>query len=253
LVEKVAYINIRLEINFMALPQVALPTYELELPSNGKKVKYRPFVVKEEKLLLLALDSKDDKEIERAIKNLLKSCVQSRLKVDDLPVFDLEYLFLNIRAVSVGEDIEMNITCRDDEKTQVKYNFNIAEVGIYRPEGHTNKIKLSDEMGLIMKYPGFDQFVSGSIVGEDVTPDGVVEVIAECIDQIYDGEEVYDSSTTTKKEFIQFVEGLTNKQFEQVQDFFESAPRLEHKFKITNPNTGIENEYVIRGLQNFFG
>ncbi len=237
----------------MALPQVALPTYELELPSNGKKVKYRPFVVKEEKLLLLALDSKDDKEIERAIKNLLKSCVQSRLKVDDLPVFDLEYLFLNIRAVSVGEDIEMNITCRDDEKTQVKYNFNIAEVGIYRPEGHTNKIKLSDEMGLIMKYPGFDQFVSGSIVGEDVTPDGVVEVIAECIDQIYDGEEVYDSSTTTKKEFIQFVEGLTNKQFEQVQDFFESAPRLEHKFKITNPNTGIENEYVIRGLQNFFG
>jgi len=253
LVEKVAYINIRLEINFMALPQVALPTYELELPSNGKKVKYRPFVVKEEKLLLLALDSKDDKEIERAIKNLLKSCVQSRIKVDDLPVFDLEYLFLNIRAVSVGEDIEMNITCRDDEKTQVKYNFNIAEVGIYRPEGHTNKIKLSDEMGLIMKYPGFDQFVSGSIVGEDVTPDGVVEVIAECIDQIYDGEEVYDSSTTTKKEFIQFVEGLTNKQFEQVQDFFESAPRLEHKFKITNPNTGIENEYVIRGLQNFFG
>ena len=237
----------------MALPQVALPTYELELPSNGKKVKYRPFVVKEEKLLLLALDSKDDKEIERAIKNLLKSCIQSRIKVDDLPVFDLEYLFLNIRAVSVGEDIEMNITCRDDEKTQVKYNFNIAEVRIYRPEGHTNKIKLSDEMGLVMKYPGFDQFVSGSIVGEDVTPDGVVEVIAECIDQIYDGEEVYDSSTTTKKEFIEFVEGLTNKQFEQVQDFFESAPRLEHKFKIINPNTGIENEYVIRGLQNFFG
>ena len=237
----------------MALPQIALPTYELELPSNGKKVKYRPFVVKEEKLLLLALDSKDDKEIERAIKNLLKSCIQSRIKVDDLPIFDLEYLFLNIRAVSVGEDIEMNITCRDDEKTQVKYNFNIAEVRIYRPEGHTNKIKLSDEMGLVMKYPGFDQFVSGSIVGSDVTPEGVIEVIADCIDQIYDGEEVYDSTTTTRKEFIQFVEGLTNKQFEDVQDFFESAPRLEHRFKITNPNTGIENEYVIRGLQNFFG
>ncbi len=253
MVEKVAYINIRLEINFMALPQIALPTYELELPSNGKKVKYRPFVVKEEKLLLLALDSKDDKEIERAIKNLLKSCIQSRIKVDDLPIFDLEYLFLNIRAVSVGEDIEMNITCRDDEKTQVKYNFNIAEVRIYRPEGHTNKIKLSDEMGLVMKYPGFDQFVSGSIVGSDVTPEGVIEVIADCIDQIYDGEEVYDSTTTTRKEFIQFVEGLTNKQFEDVQDFFESAPRLEHRFKITNPNTGIENEYVIRGLQNFFG
>tara|TARA_B100000287_G_scaffold13648_1_gene13810 strand:- start:975 stop:1688 length:714 start_codon:yes stop_codon:yes gene_type:complete len=237
----------------MALPQIALPTYELELPSNGKKVKYRPFVVKEEKLLLLALDSKDDKEIERAIKNLLKSCIQSRIKVDDLPIFDLEYLFLNIRAVSVGEDIEMNITCRDDEKTQVKYNFNIAEVRIYRPEGHTNKIKLSDEMGLVMKYPGFDQFVSGSIVGSDVTPEGVIEVIADCIDQIYDGEDVYDSTTTTRKEFIQFVEGLTNKQFEDVQDFFESAPRLEHRFKITNPNTGIENEYVIRGLQNFFG
>ena len=253
MVKKVAYINIRLEINFMALPQVALPTYELELPSNGKTIKYRPFVVKEEKLLLLALDSKEDKEIEKAIKNLLKSCIHSRLKVDDLPIFDLEYLFLNIRAVSVGEDIEMNITCKDDEKTQVKYNFNIADVGVYRPKEHTNKIKLSDDMGLIMKYPGFDQFVSGSIVGKDVTPDSVVEVIAECIDQIYDGEEVYDSSTTTKKEFIQFVEGLTNKQFDQLEDFFETAPRLEHRFKITNPNTGVENEYVIRGLQNFFG
>ena len=237
----------------MALPKVVLPTYELELPSNGKKIKYRPFVVKEEKLLLLALETNDEKEIEKAVKILLKGCITSRIKLEDLPIFDLEYIFLNIRAVSVGEDIEMNITCKDDEKTQVKYNFNIADVGVYRPKEHTNKIKLSDDMGLIMKYPGFDQFVSGSIVGQDVTPDSVVEVIAECIDQIYDGEEVYDSSTTTKKEFIQFVEGLTNKQFDQLEDFFETAPRLEHRFKITNPNTGVENEYVIRGLQNFFG
>ena len=253
MVEKVAYINIRLEINFMALPQVALPTYELELPSNGKKVKYRPFVVKEEKLLLLALDSKDEKEIESAVRNLLKNCIQSRVKLDDLPIFDLEYLFLNIRAVSVGEDIDMTITCTDDNTTKVKYSFNIGDVRIFRPEGHDTKIPFTDEYGVIMKYPAFHQFVAGSLIGQDITPESVVEIVASCIDQIYDKEEVYDSSTTTKKEFKEFVEGLTNKQFDKLQDFFETCPRLEHKFTITNPNTGVESECSISGLQNFFG
>ena len=138
----------------MALPQVVLPTYELEIPSNGKKIKYRPFVVKEEKLLLLALEAGDDKEIEKAVKTLLKGCIQSRVKLDDMPIFDLEYIFLQIRAISVGEIVQMKVTCKDDNKTQVNYNLNLSEVKVVKPEGHSNKIMLSDDMGIMMKYPG---------------------------------------------------------------------------------------------------
>jgi len=237
----------------MALPQVVLPTYELEIPSNGKKIKYRPFVVKEEKLLLLALETNDDKQIEDAVRTLLKGCIQSRVKLEDLAIFDLEYIFLQIRAVSVGEIVEMNVTCKDDNKTKVKYNLNLSEVKVTKPEGHSNKIMLSDEMGIIMKYPSWTEFITGSIMGSSPTADSVVEIIASCIDQIFDGEDVYDSSTTSKKEFIEFVEGLTNSQFENVQKFFENSPRLEHRFAVKNPNTGEISEFVIAGLSNFFG
>ena len=236
----------------MALPQVALPTYELELPSNGKKIKYRPFVVKEEKVLLLALESGDDKQIEDATRTLLKNCIQSRVKVDDLPIFDLEYIFLNIRAVSVGEVVEMLLTCEDDGETQVKYNLNLTEVLVDKPEGHDSKIMLSDTMGLIMKYPSFEEFVKISIIGKDTSSE-VIEIMAKSVDQIFDGEDVYDSSTTSKKEFVQFIEGLTNQQFEKVQSFFEDMPQLKQEVKITNPNTGVENTFVIQGLANFFG
>jgi len=237
----------------MALPQVVLPSYELELPSNGKKIKYRPFVVKEEKLLLLALETNDEKEIERAVKTLLKGCIQSRIKIEDLPLFDLEYIFLNIRAVSVGEIIEMNVTCKDDNTTQVRYNLNLSEVKVNKPEGHDSKIMLNDTLGVIMKYPSWSEFVSGSIMGQSPTADGVVDIIAGCIDQIFDAEDVYDSSTTSKKEFVDFVEGLTNNQFELIQKFFESTPRLEHTFAVRNPNTGEMSEFTIAGLSNFFG
>jgi len=237
----------------MALPQVVLPSYELELPSNGKKIKYRPFVVKEEKLLLLALETNDEKEIERAVKTLLKGCIQSRIKIEDLPLFDLEYIFLNIRAVSVGEIIEMNVTCKDDNTTQVRYNLNLSEVKVNKPEGHDSKIMLNDNLGVIMKYPSWSEFVSGSIMGQSPTADGVVDIIAGCIDQIFDAEDVYDSSTTSKKEFVDFVEGLTNNQFELIQKFFESTPRLEHTFAVRNPNTGEMSEFTIAGLSNFFG
>ena len=237
----------------MALPQVVLPTYELEIPSNGKKIKYRPFVVKEEKLLLLALETNDDKQIEDAVRTLLKGCIQSRVKLEDLAIFDLEYIFLQIRAVSVGEIVEMNVTCKDDNKTKVKYNLNLSEVKVTKPEGHSNKIMLSDEMGIIMKYPSWTEFITGSIMGSSPTADSVVEIIASCIDQIFDGEDVYDSSTTSKKEFIEFVEGLTNSQFENVQKFFENSPRLEHRFAVKNPNTGELSEFVIAGLSNFLG
>jgi len=251
--EKVAKYKYDLGVNIMALPQVVLPTYELEVPSNGKKLKYRPFVVKEEKILLLALESEDDKEIEKTVKSLLKNCIQTRVKLEDLAMFDLEYIFLQIRAVSVGEIVEMQVTCRDDEKTQVKYFMNLTEVAVNKPEGHDPKIMLTDEMGVIMKYPAWSEFISGSIMGQTPTTDGVLEIIAGCIDQIFDGEDVYDSSTTTKKEFVEFVEGLTNEQFEKIQKFFESIPRLEHRFTVTNPETGVDSEFLITGLSNFFG
>jgi len=237
----------------MALPQVVLPTYELEIPSNGKKIKYRPFVVKEEKVLLLALDTNDEKQIESAVKQILKSCIQSRVKVEDLAIFDLEYIFLQIRAVSVGEIVEMRVTCKDDEKTQVNYALNLSEVKVTKPEGHSSKIMISDDQGVIMKYPAWNQFITGSIMGQAPTADGVVEIIASCVDQIFDGEDVYDSSTTSKKEFVQYIENLTNSQFELIQKFFESTPRLEHKFEVRNPNTGEISEFVISGLSNFFG
>ena len=237
----------------MVLPQVVLPTYELTIPSNGKKIKYRPFVVKEEKLLLLALETEDEKEIEKSVKVLLKNCIQSRVKLEDLAMFDLEYIFLKIRAVSVGEIVQMNVTCKDDEKTQVRYTLNLAEVEVTKPEGHNPKIMLTDELGVIMKYPAWTEFVNGSIMGKSPTADGIVETVAGCIDQIFDKEDVYDSATTTKKEFIQFVEGLTNTQFEKIQEFFESIPVLEHKFTVKNPNTGVDSEFTINGLTNFFG
>ena len=237
----------------MALPQVVLPTYELEIPSNGKKIKYRPFVVKEEKLLLLALETEDEKQIEDAVKTLLKGCIQSRIKIEDLAIFDLEYIFLQIRAVSVGEIVEMKVTCRDDDKTQINYAINLSEVKVTKPEGYSTKIMLTDDLGVIMKYPSWNEFVTGSIMGQSPTAEGIVEIIAKCVDQIFDGEDVYDSSTTSKKEFVEFIENLTNSQFEKIQQFFDDAPRLEHKFTVTNPNTGVENEFVIAGLANFFG
>ena len=237
----------------MALPTMDLPTYELEIPSTKKKIKYRPFLVKEEKVLLLALESENDKNIRDAVFNLLKGCIQSRIKLENLSTFDLEYIFLNIRAVSVGEVVEMNITCQDDNETQVKYNLNLTDVDVIFPEGHSNKIMLTDTTGVIMKYPSFDRFVDGQFSSGDIDEDEVMKIIAESIDQIFQGDEVYDESTTSKKEFIQFVESLTNQQLEKVQQFFETSPRLEKTIKVTNPKTGVESQYTLRGLQSFFG
>ena len=172
---------------------------------------------------------------------------------EDLAIFDLEYIFLQIRAVSVGEVVEMLLTCSDDGETQVKYNLDLTQVQVSKPEGHSNKIMLSDEMGVIMKYPAFEEFVKVSIIGKSGNSDDIINIVANCVDQIFDGEDVYDSSTTSKKEFVEFIEGLTNKQFEDVQKFFEDAPVLKHEISLTNPNTGVVNSVVIQGLSNFFG
>ena len=237
----------------MALPTMDLPTHELEIPSNKKKIKFRPFLVKEEKVLLLALESDDEKNIRNSVLNLLKSCISTRIKLENLATFDLEYIFLNIRAVSIGEIVEISVTCQDDEKTQVKYNLNLTDVQVNFPDGHTNKIMLTDDTGVMMRYPSFDRFVENQFAQKEVNEDTVIEIIAESIDQIFQGEEVFDSSTTTPKEFVQFVESLTNAQLEKLQKFFETSPRLEHKFKVKNPNTDVESDYTISGLQAFFG
>tara|TARA_B100000674_G_scaffold485810_1_gene493237 strand:+ start:499 stop:1206 length:708 start_codon:yes stop_codon:yes gene_type:complete len=235
----------------MALPTMDLPTYDLVVPSNKKKIKFRPFLVKEEKVLLMALETDNEENIKDAVFNLLKSCVLSKVKLDNLASFDLEYIFLNVRAVSVGEIVQMNVTCQDDETTQVQYNLNITEAKVIFPKGHTNKIMLTDDLGVIMKYPTFDGFVQGQFAQNKEID--VIKIVAESIDQIFQGEEVFDESTTSKKEFIQFVESLTSPQLEKIQTFFETAPRLEHSFKVKNPNTGVESEYTLRGLQSFFG
>jgi hypothetical protein len=235
----------------MALPTMDLPTYDLVVPSNKKKIKFRPFLVKEEKVLLMALETDDEKNIKNAVYELLKACISTRIKLDSLASFDLEYIFLNIRAVSVGEMVQMNITCQDDNETQVKYNLNLTDVNVIFPKGHDNKIMLTDSTGVIMKYPSFDGFIQGQFAQNKEFD--VIKVIAESIDQIFQKEEVFDESTTSKKEFVQFVESLTSPQLEKIQKFFETAPRLEHSFKVTNPNTGKESEYNLRGLQSFFG
>ena len=228
-----------------------LPTYDLVVPSNKKKIKFRPFLVKEEKILLMALESDDEKNIKNSVLELLRSCISTKIKLESLASFDLEYIFLNIRAVSVGEIVQMNITCQDDNETQVKYNLNLTDINVIFPKGHDNKIMLTDDLGVMMKYPSFDGFIEGQFTQNNDLD--VIKIVAESIDQIFQGEEVYDESTTSKKEFVQFVESLTSPQLEKIQKFFETAPRLEHTFKVKNPNTGVESDYTLRGLQSFFG
>jgi len=237
----------------MALPTMDFPIYDLEIPSTKKKIKFRPFLVKEEKVLLMALESNDETNIRNAVHDLLKNCITSRIKLENLAIFDLEYIFLNIRAVSVGEIVEINVTCRDDEKTQVRYNLNLTDVKVTFPEGHNNKIMLTDNLGVIMRYPSFNRFVEDQFANKEVTEDTVLDIIAESIDQIFQGDDVFDESTTSPKEFKEFVESLTNAQLEKIQTFFQTSPKLEHTFKITNPETNVESEYVMSGLASFFG
>tara|TARA_B100000900_G_scaffold357612_1_gene328039 strand:+ start:861 stop:1622 length:762 start_codon:yes stop_codon:yes gene_type:complete len=251
--QKFAKYKYDLGVDIMALPTMDLPTYDLELPSTKKKIKYRPFLVKEEKILLLALESDNEQNIRDAVNNLIKSCVISKIKLENLATFDLEYIFLNIRAVSVGEIVEMNVTCQDDNETQVKYNLNLTDVKVHFPDGHSNKIMLTDTLGVIMKYPSFNRFVDAQFTKKGVDEDTVLGIIAESIDQIFQGDDVYDQSTTSNKEFVEFVEGLTNAQMAKLQEFFQTSPRLEHTFKVKNPKTGVESDYTISGLQSFFG
>ena len=239
----------------MPLPSLSIPTYETELPSTGKKIKYRPFLVKEEKLLLLAMDSEEEKTIEDAVKDILKACIQTRgIKIENLATFDLEFLFLKIRSVSAGEEVKMKVTCQDDNETQVTVAINTDEVTVDKPENHSNKIMLQEDVGMIMKYPGINQFVNITLLNKDLaTTEEVFTLVAKCVDQIFQGDEVWETSDMKLEEVVTFLEGMTQQQFEKVQEFFETMPILRHQFEVTNPNTGKVSVFTLEGLQSFFG
>lgn len=237
----------------MALPKIGYPTYSITVPSTGKSIKIRPFTVKEEKVLLLATDENEDQAIKDAVCDLLENCIVTRgTKVKDLASFDLEYIYLKIRSVSVGNTVEFVVTCRDDNETTTNVVIDLGDVEVQFPEGHNKKIMLDDETGVIMKYPGFDTFINVSIL-RNISDDEAMDVIADSIDQIFQGDDVYDKSTTTKEELKEFVNDLTRDQFEKISNFFETSPKLSHTFEVENPKTGVVSEYVIEGLANFFG
>ena len=238
----------------MPLPKITTPTYELELPSTGKTVKYRPFLVKEEKVLVIALESEDNKQITNAIKAVLKSCVLTKgIKVESLPTFDIEFLFLNIRGKSVGEELEVNIICPDDEETQVPVMIDLDSIQVKKDEEHDTKIKLDANLMMEMKYPSLDQFIKNNFDLQGGNQmDQSFALIASCIDKIFSEEEVWATADCTKKEVNEFLEGMNSQQFKQIEKFFETMPKLTHTIKVTNPKTKVESEVVLEGLASFF-
>jgi hypothetical protein len=242
----------------MPLPKIATPIYELELPSSGKKIKYRPFLVKEEKVLILALESQDVKQITLAIKNVLKDCIQTRgVKVEDLPSFDIEYIFLNVRGKSVGEAIDLVITCSDDGTTEVPVKIFVDEIKVEKSEEHSAEIKLDDSIAIRMKYPSLDQFIKNNFdftAQESLsTIEKSFEIISSCIETIFTEDEAWAAADCTKKDLIEFIESMNADQFKKIEKFFETMPRLTHTFKVTNPNTKVENSVTLEGLTSFFG
>ena len=238
----------------MPLPKIATPTYELELPSTGKSIKYRPFLVKEEKVLVIALESEDTKQITNAIKAVLKNCVLTKgIKVENLPTFDIEFLFLNIRGKSVGEEIEVNIVCPDDGETNVPVFIDLDSIQVQKDDDHTNQIKLDDDLMMEMKYPSLEQFIKNNFdFQEGNQMDQSFELIATCIDKIYNEDEVWATADCTKKEVKDFLESMNSSQFKEIEKFFESMPKLKHTIEVTNPNTKVTNEVVLEGLASFF-
>jgi hypothetical protein len=239
----------------MPLPKISTPTFELELPSNGKKIKYRPFLVREEKILIMALESEDMKQISGAIVQILSDCILTKtVKVQELSTFDIEYLFLNVRAKSVGESVEVNITCPDDEETTVQMEIDIDSIKVQKNPEHTDIIKLDDVLSMKLKYPSLDQFVENNFeFNENETDvDKSLSMITSCIDIIYDAEDSWSASDCSKKELDEFIEQLNTKQFKQIETFFTTMPKLSHTVVVKNPKTGVESEVVLEGLASFF-
>ena len=238
----------------MPLPKINTPTYELELPSSNRKIKYRPFLVKEEKILIIAMESEDQKQITNAIKTVIGNCILSRgIKVEKLSTFDIEYLFLNIRGKSVGEEVEVMITCPDDEETQVPVTINLDEIKVITDKTHSKDITLDENLTMRMKYPSLDEFIKSNFSFDgNFGVDESFKLIASSIEQIYSEEESWSSSDCSAKEMIEFVEQLSSKQFKEVENFFDTMPKLSHTITIKNPKTGVESEVVLEGLSSFF-
>jgi len=238
----------------MPLPKIATPTYSLVLPSTEKEINYRPFLVKEEKLLVLALESEDTKQITTAIKAVIKSCIQTKgIKVELLPTFDIEYLFLNIRGKSVGESLDVNLICPDDGKTSVPVTIDLDDIKVIKTEGHSNIVKLDDSLMMELKYPSLDEFIKNNFDFKDENAmEQSFKLIASSIDKIYNEEEVWVAADCTKKEINEFLESMNSSQFKKIEEFFTTMPKLSHTIKVTNPNTKVESEVVLEGLASFF-
>ena len=237
----------------MPLPKISAPSYELVIPSSKRKIKFRPFLVKEEKILILAMESQDSKQIANAVKDVISHCILSKgIKVEKLSTFDIEYLFLNIRGKSVGEELEIMVTCPDDKKTQVPTMINIDDIKVQMNDDHSPDIKLDDEYSMRMKYPSMDEFIKTNFATGDVNVDDTFQLISSCIDQVYSEDESWTAADCTKKELTDFIESLNSKQFKDVEKFFETMPKLSHTIKVTNPETKVENEILLEGLQSFF-
>ena len=240
----------------MPLPTIETPTYELKMPSSGKKIKYRPFLVKEEKILIIALESRNQNEITNAVKDVLKKCILTRgVKVDDLPTFDIEYIFLNIRAKSIGEDIRLTVTCPDDRETQVPVTIYVDEIKVTKPEGHTNDVVIDDKLTLRMKYPSLNQFVENNFEVDDdpeVLVNKTFKVVADCMDTVFTEEDAWEAKDYTSSERVKFVEQLNSKQYKKVENFFATMPKLSHTIEVVNPNTKKKGSVVLEGLADFF-
>ena len=238
----------------MPLPKIAAPTYTLELPSTGQEINYRPFLVKEEKVLVIALESEENKQITNAIKTVIKNCILTKgIKVETLPTFDIEYLFLNIRGKSVGEEIEVNVICPDDEVTQVPITIDLDDIQVQKNDEHTNKIKLDDTLMMEMKYPSLDEFIKNNFdFNDENSMDQSFNLIASCVSNIFSEDEVWAAEDCTKKELKEFLEQMNSAQFKDIEKFFETMPKLSHTIKVTNPKTKVESEVVLEGLASFF-
>ena len=236
----------------MALPKLTTPTYELEIPSTDEKIKYRPFLVKEEKILMMAMESKSSADITQAVKDIVLECTFNKVDISNMPMFDVEYIFLNIRSKSVGEVSKLKLLCPDDGKTYANVELDLNEVKVQVGDDHTNKIELNNGMGIIMKYPTIDSFKESGI--QDINASNMLEVIGGCILQIYEeeGKKVYDPKDQTKKELTDFIEQLTTEQFKHIQKFFDTMPKLKHEVKVKNPKTKKTSDVTLTGLNDFF-
>lgn len=241
----------------MPLPKIVTPQYTLDLPSTGKTIKYRPFLVKEEKILILALESEDVKQITSAIKQILKDCIITKgIKVEELPTFDIEYIFLNVRGHSVGEAIELIVTCSDDGTTEVPVKIYIDEIQVQKDPNHSTDINLGDGLVLRMKYPSLNEFIKNNFdfSSNDVSSiEKSFDIVSSCIDMVFNADESWAAADCTKKELNDWIETLTSQQFQEVEKFFNTMPKLAHTFKVTNPNTKEESEVTLEGLTSFFG